>query len=197
MHILAAITAVGATIFMRQAMLPAVEALPESDRASFHDAVRSRWALYIHLSIGFLLLSGFYSFIAIVRGYKLPEDSHYHMLFGIKFLLALAIFFIASMLVGRSEASTRFRQRRQFWLTVNVALAVVLVCISGVMRFVPRVPKESETAPTAMRVERNILRYSPSRITLDLKASGPGRPTIGIVRWRTAEKAPPGDRILR
>ncbi len=170
MHILAAITAVGATIFMRQAMLPAVETLPESDRARFHDGVRSRWALYIHLSIGFLLLSGAYSFFVIITGDPRPKAGLYHGLFGIKFLLALAIFFIASMLVGRTEAAVRFRQRRQFWLTVNVVLAVFLVCISGVMRFVPRERKKAENPATAMRLEINTLRSPTSEIRLDLKA---------------------------
>lgn len=170
MHILAAITAVGATIFMRQALLPAVNTLPEASRPEFHEAVRSRWAMYIHLSIGFLLLSGFYNFIAIVRGNDFPDGSKYHMLFGIKFLLALAIFFIASMLVGRSAASAKFRQSRQFWLTLNVVLAVVLVCISGILRYLPRTPKpatEPATATATARLERNILRSPSLAIRLD------------------------------
>lgn len=159
MHILAAITAVGATIFMRQALVPAVATLPQSEQPGFHDAVRKRWAMYVHLSIGFLLLSGFYTFIAYLRGYEFPEGSKYHMFFGIKFLLALAIFFIASMLVGRSEASQRFRQKREFWLTLNVVLAVVLVCISGIMRFIPRTPKTpAEPAAATALVETNSLR---------------------------------------
>jgi putative copper export protein len=118
-----------------------------------------RDASYVHLSIGFLLLSGFYTFINYLRGYQFPEGSKYHMLFGIKFLLALAIFFIASMLVGRSEASTRFRQRREFWLTLNVVLAVVLVCISGILRFLPRTPKTpAEPTPVTALLETNSLR---------------------------------------
>ena len=159
MHILAAITAVGATIFMRQALVPAAATLSADQQAALHDAVRKRWALYVHLSIGFLLLSGFYNFIATLRGSEFPAGSKYHMLFGIKFLLALGIFFIASMLVGRSEASARFRQRREFWLTLNVVLAVVLVCISGIMRFLPRDPKAaSEPAAATALWETNSLR---------------------------------------
>lgn len=159
MHILAAITAVGATIFMRQALVPAVKTLPQADQTALHDAVRKRWAMYVHLSIGFLLLSGFYTFISYVLGYQFPEGSKYHMLFGIKFLLALGIFFIASMLVGRSEASMRFRQKREFWLTLNVVLAVVLVCISGILRFLPRTPKTpAEPASATALLETNSLR---------------------------------------
>lgn len=168
MHILAAITAVGATIFMRQALAPAVAALPEADRAGFHEAVRSRWALYIHLSIGFLLLSGFYNFISTMRLYKLPPS--YHMLFGIKFLLALGIFFIASMLTGRSPAAARFQQQRQTWLTLNVVLAAVLVCISGVLRFIDRLPKEPAPEPAAVLIDRERIVLRSPQIAISLES---------------------------
>lgn len=183
MHILAAITAVGATIFMRQALLPAIGSLPEANRAEFHETVRSRWALYVHLSITFLLLSGAYSFFVAITGDRRPEPGLYHALFGVKFLLALAIFFIATMLVGRSEGAVRFRQRRSFWLTVNVVLALILVGISGVMRYIPRRPAEEENKTVAMRTERNILRLPARAIRLnegriDAAASVAGHPRL-------------------
>lgn len=136
MHILAAITAVGGTFFLRWALLPTVAELPADQQKVVHDGIRARWAIPVHASIGFLLLSGFYNFIFR----SLPShqgDGLYHGLFGIKFLLALAIFFIATMLVGRSAAAQRFRQNRRFWLNVNVALAIAVVCISGVLRSLP------------------------------------------------------------
>jgi hypothetical protein len=52
-------------------------------------------------------------------------------------ILALVIFFLASALTGRAAALARFRQNAKFWLSVNVTLAVIVVCISGVLRFVP------------------------------------------------------------
>ncbi len=149
MHILAAITAVGGTIFMRLALLPASEGLTEDARRSLHDSVRARWVIPLNASILFLLVSGFYNFFMMVRDYTVPGS--YHALFGIKFLLAMAIFFIASMLVGRSAASERFRQNRRRWLSLNVALAVVLVCISGVLRAMPRTEKSAEPAPSSGR----------------------------------------------
>ncbi len=136
MHLLAAITAVGGTFFMRWALLPAAAELSPSEQQKLHAGVRARWAIPVHASIGFLLLSGFYTFI--FRSLPLHKgDGLYHALFGIKFLLALAIFFIATMLVGRSTASERFRQNRRMWLSLNVGLAITVVCISGVMRFLP------------------------------------------------------------
>lgn len=134
LHILAAITAVGGTIFMRFALLPAISNVPESARDAFHEAIRSHWAKAVRLSILFLLVSGFYNIIAAENQYDLGKVPLYRMLFGIKFLLSLAIFFLASVLTGRSARTQRFRDNRRTWLTVNLVLAVVLVCISGVLR---------------------------------------------------------------
>lgn len=133
MHILAAITAVGGTIFMRTSLLPAAETLPEEEHRKLREQVRSRWSKLVMMSIGFLLISGIYNIMVIVQS-KQPLPKFYHPLFGIKFLLALGIFFLASALVGRSPAMQRFRDNAKTWSTVNVLLAVVLVCISGTLR---------------------------------------------------------------
>lgn len=143
LHVLAAITAVGGTIFMRMALVPAAAGLPDDARASLMEAVRSRWARWVAGSILFLLVSGLYNLMMNIRSYEL--EGPYHALFGIKFLLALAIFFIASLLTGRSEAAQRFRQNARKWLTVNMTLAVVLVCISGVLKTMPHDPKSPDT----------------------------------------------------
>jgi uncharacterized membrane protein len=134
LHILAAITAVGGTIFMRFALLPAMAELPEATRKSFHEAVRSRWARPVQLAILFLLISGVFNIISMENQYDLSKVRLYHPLFGVKFLLALAIFFLASVLTGRSARTQRFRDNRRLWLTVNLVLAVLVVCISGVLR---------------------------------------------------------------
>jgi len=132
MHILAAITAVGGAIFMRVALLPAAAWLPEKERERLAEEVRSQWAKWVMAAIAFLLISGFYNFLRYQFSYHLPAA--YQMLFGIKFLLALAVFFLASVLSGRSESTEFFRRDARQWLTLNVVLAVTLVCISGVMR---------------------------------------------------------------
>ncbi len=133
-HMLAAITAVGGLIFMRLALLPAVATLPETSRPEFHEAVRSRWARPVQLSIMFLLLSGIFNIISLENQYDLGKVPPYRLLFGIKFLLALPVFFIASLLTGRSNFGQRFRNNRKLWLNVNIVLAVIIVCLSGVLR---------------------------------------------------------------
>jgi uncharacterized membrane protein len=47
MHILAAITAVGGTIFMRMALVPSVAILPDAERKALHEQVRSRWIKFV------------------------------------------------------------------------------------------------------------------------------------------------------
>ncbi|MGE3409980.1 MAG: hypothetical protein AB7I37_24405 [Pirellulales bacterium] len=142
LHILSAIAAVGGTIFARVALLPSLSVLGESDRKNLHDAIRGRWSKVVMASIGFLLLSGLYNIGVLEMRKQIPADGKaiYHALFGIKFLLALAIFFIASALVGRSQAFTGIRQNAKFWLSVNLTLAIVLVCVSGALRMI-REPK--------------------------------------------------------
>ena len=90
------------------ALLPAVAELPESQRPALHEAIRSRWSKWVMGAILFLLISGFYNFFTLTGRYQLPKA--YHMLFGIKFLLALAIFTLASFLTGRTAVAQRMRQ---------------------------------------------------------------------------------------
>jgi uncharacterized membrane protein len=153
MHILAAITAVGGTVFMRMALVPSVVVLPDDARKALHEQVRARWVKFVMGAILFLLVSGFYNFFRRLNT-GLPADFKglYHGLFGVKFLLALAIFFLASALTGRAAALARFRQNAKLWLSVNLTLAVIVVCISGVLRFIPAeksAPAASQTSQEA------------------------------------------------
>ncbi len=153
MHILAAITAVGGLIFMRVALVPAVGALPEASRKDFHEAVRSRWARPVQLSIMFLLLSGIFNIISLENQYDLGKVPPYRLLFGIKFILALPVFFLASVLTGRSNFGQRFRDNRKLWLTVNIVLTVIIVCLSGVLRKANPPRKPVRTAQAAATAE--------------------------------------------
>lgn len=140
-HILSAITAVGGTIFVRFVLLPSVGQLPDDVRKSLHELVRSRWSKIVAAAIGLLLLSGLYNIGAASMQYHLP--GFYMPLFLVKLLLAFAIFFVASALTGKSAGFEPIRRNARFWLTLNVAMAVVLVCISGVLRMAEKTPKTS------------------------------------------------------
>jgi uncharacterized membrane protein len=136
MHILAAIMAGGGTLFMRLGLAPAAAKLNDEEHGRLREAVRDAWARWVHLSIAFLLISGLYNIAMLESKQQIPKDISgiYHALFGVKFLLAFGIFFIASMLAGKSEGARKFRQNARKWLTINASLIVVLVCISGALR---------------------------------------------------------------
>ena len=149
LHIIPAMALVGGTIFMRVAV-KALEELDEEQRGKVQESLRRGWSRLLMPSILFLLISGFVNTANISMKYDFP-GGYYMRLLAIKLVLAIAIFYIASLLAGRSEAASKFRQNQQTWLNVNILLAVLLVCIAGAMRLADREPKqaESEKAPSA------------------------------------------------
>ena len=137
MHIFASITLIGGLVYQRFVVLPAVGSLDEGARQSLASALRGPWSKLVMISTLLLLVSGIVNIIVIVKTFKPPDaplPRYYHPIFGVKFLIALAIFFLASMLAGRSEAAERFRRRARMWLNVTILLAVVLVALSNVLR---------------------------------------------------------------
>jgi len=133
-HILAAVTAVGGVFFLRFVLYPAASAtLTDEQHAALRKAVVSRWKKVVMICIALLLLSGIYN---LVRALKTREDlpGLYHALFGVKFLLALGVFFIASALVGRAKAFDGMRKKLPLWLGVVFVLGLVVILISGVLR---------------------------------------------------------------
>ncbi|MBI3466859.1 MAG: hypothetical protein HY000_27920 [Planctomycetes bacterium] len=152
MHILAASAAVGGTIFMRLALLPAaVSTLPDDQHRSLREAIRSRWAPIVMAAIAFLLISGFYNYLVYSTKLDIPRPYRgiYHGLFGVKFILAFIVFFLASALVGRSPAMDRFRQQAKLWQSLNLALVVIIVLISGVLRTISNAARSAPHAPPA------------------------------------------------
>lgn len=146
LHILAAITAVGGTVFARFVVVPSLEPLPAEQRAALHAAMRARWSKIVAAAIGFLLISGLYNIAVISIEYRLP--AWYHPVFALKFLLAFVIFTVASLLSGKTPAADTLRRNLRFWLNLNIVLAVAVVCLSGVLRTAERLPKQ-EGVPAA------------------------------------------------
>jgi len=154
LHILAVLTAVGGMVFIRFALLPALDTLDENGRKALHEQIRKRWSRLIQLSILFLLASGLINFgMFVVAARDWPDawrttfNAAYQMLFGIKFILALAIFALASILAGKSAGTQKIRDNSRFWLNINLTMALVVVIISGLMRLTHVGP----TQPTEQR----------------------------------------------
>ena len=135
LHMLAAIVAIGGMAFCRIALLPALRGFDSEQRQQIHEAIRARWSKVVAGAIGLLLLSGLYNIWAVINApYKDNLPSYYFHVFAVKFVLAFGVFFISSALAGRSRATEKIRQNGGFWLTVNLILALLLVCLSGVLR---------------------------------------------------------------
>ncbi len=139
-HILAAMVAVGGLFYARFGLLPALQLLDEETREKLHDGIRRRWLPWVIGSITLLLASGLANFLIFNDAAQAWEDgtwmkqTKYHALFGVKFLLALGVFYFASGLVGRGEGTAWMRSNRGKWLSVTLLLAVGVVMISGWMR---------------------------------------------------------------
>ncbi len=150
LHWAAAIVAVGGAAFMRFALIPAAkQALDPAAHERLREAVRARWAPFVHGSIAVLLITGLLNFYFLVLepGVK---PMPYHAIFGVKFLLAIFVFFIAEALIGKGAGLAAIKQARAGWLIALLAAAAIIVFLSGVLNQVRmRSPGQSSTARTS------------------------------------------------
>ena len=146
-HIFSAIAMVGGTIFWRFVLFPSVQTMPDASRSELLGTIRGRWARIVMLASGLLLASGLINAVLAIKRYDF-SGSPYHILVAVKLVLALIVFWLAATLSGRSKNAERFRERMGYWLTVNLILAVILVCLAGFMKLAPRVPKSPTTDTT-------------------------------------------------
>jgi putative copper export protein len=143
LHILGATIIVGGLFYLR------VVAVPQSS-AGTSEALfgrrRGKWAMTIGIASLFLLVSGLVNYISWNRTYELPGS--YHALFGVKFLLGIAVMFFAAILAGRTAIADRMREKTMLWLNVALALSLAILIVGAVMRSYPRTPKGA--APRAV-----------------------------------------------
>lgn len=159
-HIFGAIMLVGSTIFMRCAYVPAKADVDGDLDANFVESLRKRWSFLVMISSGQLLVSGLIEFVLLMKNFDISKDafpgSAYHMIFGIKFLLAFVVFFLAAALSGRSGLAQKLREREKTWLTVNMVLAITVVCFAGMMRLADRSEKSTSSLPQAVPSVANV-----------------------------------------
>jgi len=143
-HLLAAITAVGALIFSRFALLPALEDLDETTRHRVHDGIRRNWLKWLIGAILVLLVTGLANYLLLIsrsnaeawggNGRAWMKYHGYHAFMGMKILFAFVVFYLASALIGRGEATQWARDDRKKWLTITLGLALAVVILSGYLR---------------------------------------------------------------
>ncbi|WP_425613852.1 hypothetical protein NA78x_003696 [Anatilimnocola sp. NA78] len=136
LHILGAIALMGGTIFMRFALFPTVRELGETERANVHGGVRARWAKVVGIASGMLLISGIANLgLAARYDYHVPGDLSYSMLGGLKLVLALPIFVIAALLMGKTALAKKVQANAAMFMNINLVLALILVFIGGWLKF--------------------------------------------------------------
>ena len=141
-HVSTAIALVGGSVFMVFVLLPAAKQLSNESHEQLRGLVNKTWKRFIHVGILLFLVTGFYNYFQQMPSHK--GDGLYHALIGTKIILALVVFFIASVLVGRSAAFESMRTGREKWLKIVVLLAAVIVAMSGFVKVRGPKPKVAE-----------------------------------------------------
>ena len=140
-HLLVAILIAGSVFIQWRAVHPAVTS--EEGGEKVREGIRRRWAPFVHLGSLLLIVTGLYQLmvhgLATADHQKTLDDPGmpYHMLFGIKFLLAMGALFIGSAMVGRSEALAGIRRNGGMWLGLAVMLIIAVVVISRLLAGLP------------------------------------------------------------
>ena len=143
LHVLSAIILLGGIFYLGTIVGPALGSAGTAD--SWYSGRRAAWAKWVGITTLLLIATGLFNFITNVKTYEIAIS--YHMLVGLKILVALVVFFFAAVLAGRSGLAERLRANMKFWLTICLIAGIITVAIGSVMRTYPRTPK-AISAPT-------------------------------------------------
>jgi hypothetical protein len=146
-HILGAIALLGTAFYVGGVLHPALRELDGEEAKRVTAALRRPWALVVMASIFLLLVSGFYNFVRVImlnRDGVVDLPGAYHPLIGVKILAALALFFLVSLLSGRSPLAQRMQSRASLWFSVVFFLGLLIVAIAGVLKMLDKSPAEDD-----------------------------------------------------
>src|SRR5262245_46502220 len=139
LHILSACLALGIPIFVHLCVLPAIEPLADAER--IRETIAARWRRLVYISIVIFLATGLSNFLRPGATWRTsfaagdPLRMQYHIVFGIKFILAFVLFFLLSALAGRSAALATFRTNARMWLGVSILIGLAILALSAWLRF--------------------------------------------------------------
>jgi uncharacterized membrane protein len=152
LHILGAIVLVGGLFYLRMVIAPTFSATSKPATDAWFGGRRAAWAKWVGIATLVLIVTGFFNYIEIVNANDLVAS--YHMMVGIKILVALMLIFLASLLAGRSALADQLRERMKFWLGVCLLLGILVVILGSVLRSYPHTPK-SLAGPTLVAPATN------------------------------------------
>ncbi len=160
MHIFGSTILVGGILYQCFAVPGAAAAADRDGRSGFGGSeVRgvAKWRLLVMISITMLLISGFAnSFLILSRSRFAPAfpATAYHELLGIKFLLAMCVFYLSSRLAGRRPVKSPGKS-----LILNALLASLVVLLAGMMKLADRQansPAAPGQPPSAVTVDSRL-----------------------------------------
>jgi len=134
-HIFTAVALVGGTIYVRFVLLPAAKELPDAEHDALKGRLKASWKKWVMIGITLLLVSGFYNYLQVAApAHKAVGDSRYHMFMGIKILLALGVFFLASVMTGRSAKFEGMRKNPAGPLSILILLAAITIGLGSFLK---------------------------------------------------------------
>lgn len=139
LHILGAIILVGGLFYLRMVVVPAVPTGNKASADAWFGGRRGAWAKWVGIAAALLIVTGLFNYIEIAKANDLATS--YHMIAGIKILVALVLIFFASLIAGRSPLADQLRERMVFWLGVTLLVGVLVVILGSVLRSYPHTPK--------------------------------------------------------
>lgn len=143
LHTTCAGTLLGGLVYMRFVLAPAAA----SDGADIYAGRRAAWAKCVGVCTALLLASGSYNFWVIITQYQKPAFP-YHMVFGIKILLAFAVFALMALLAGKTDAAAKLQAQLGRWLNITLAMVLAIFLLGAVLKSIPKVPAAAEPAAT-------------------------------------------------
>jgi uncharacterized membrane protein len=126
-HIASAVTVLGGMLSAVLAWLPGLRTAPEPDQQRWADLIAAKFRPWFAAGALGLLVSGFYNYIRHAQAKDVP--SMYHMVFGMKFLLALHVLVVGWLALNKGNTK-RARQ-----ITGVVISGLVILALSAWMRF--------------------------------------------------------------
>ena len=125
LHVICAAALIGGALAWRFGAIPGLQLLEAGTRAKVDSAIAAAWRPVVLGSIVGLLISGVYNLM-----HRPVQTKEFHILFGIKMLLALHVFAV-SLIATRADNPRRSRQ-----LTGIAISGVVILIISAAFRWV-------------------------------------------------------------
>jgi hypothetical protein len=135
LHIVGAIILAGGLFYIRFVVSPVSSPAGTQPPDQFFGGRRAIWAKWVGIATALLLFTGFWNYMQFSKTYDLAKP--YHMILGIKILAAIAVFLLAALLAGRTNAANSIRQKWGLWINVCLFLALLTVVIGSLLRSFP------------------------------------------------------------